>query len=147
MPLELHTTQLAVFISEKTPSPCQFGDSMCNRRRTLKSTPLSHWPQWVSSNRDHCTHWEFERSEGCDWEGAKSILYEMEWFFFLYLKNGVLNCLAVAHSLLRQDLPFLSNRFCWFFLLLENNTTNTNNILMVSEAHLSLFNSNDYVFT
>lgn len=45
-------TQLAVFISGEGSCPCQFGDSMCIRGGTLWSTPLSHKPQGVSSNRD-----------------------------------------------------------------------------------------------
>lgn len=45
-------------------------------------------------------------------------------------------------------LTFLSNRYVSFVLCLEINTTNTNNILLVSEAHLCLFDSNyDAVFT
>lgn len=42
----------------------------------------------------------------------------------------------------------LSKQMLRFVLLLEDNATNTDDILLVSEAHLRLFNSNDYaVFT
>lgn len=59
----------------------------------------------------------------------------------LYQKNGVPKSLAVARSLLRQDEPFIKQMLVLYCSVLIN--TIIDNILLVSEAHVSLFHS-DY---
>lgn len=102
-----------------------------------QSMGLSHKSHGVSSNRDHDPHSELEKdldlySEGCDLEGSKFILYAMDIFCTRIMECQSIFCWPIRIS---GKLTFL---FC-FVLLLEISTTNTDNIMSVSEAHLCPF--------